>query len=173
MFKIPSLLSFKTTAIAAAVSFALGASIATFGLVRWHNDRVDALRLAWTAEKNEAVQDALDALQLQCDAKATLTQETTNALRTDLASLDAAYERLRGQKPIIARCQTLVPPSAGRIDGADAQHGSTGGVGINTEWLDRKFYDANHDALVGAKCQDFIVGLYTLFGQQDKLPTAK
>lgn len=147
------------------------------GLLYWYATNQAYDRGVAAADKTCAettVPAAEAAVQTRCDANTKLTQEITNALRTSLADLDTRYRRLLGQKPVIAQCQPLVSPSAGRSDVTDAEHQRAGRVGINTEWLDAKFYDANHDALVGASCQAFVKDLYTLYGQQNKLPaTAK
>lgn len=90
------------------------------------------------------------------------TKEENDALLRDTKRLRATYERLRATKPVAA-CVPLTLPSRGdvRPDGTPVP---SGGLGVNTEWLDAAFFDAANDIARGESCQRQLKNIYLLNG---------
>lgn len=109
------------------------------------------------------------AVQKTCDDNAKLTKDENHALHTRLDRLDADNQRLLATPPAIGKCVPVARPAGGSA-GANAPAGDSERVGVNTEWLDRAFYDANRDIIAGESCQRTLEGIYRLNGQASKLP---
>ena len=132
----------------------LVAAAAVIGVLVWVESRgYDRGHAAAQKTCTETTVPAAEAVvQARCDALTNSTKEENDAIYRDLANLRGVYDRLRQQKPIIAKCLPLASPSHGnaRADGAPEL---AAGVGVHTEWLDNAFYDAATDIARGRSCQ--------------------
>lgn len=100
-------------------------------------------------------------VQAVCDAMSQATKEENNALYADLNDLRATYDRLRRTKPIVAKCLPLTSNRNGDARSDDPSQPITG-MGVNTEWLDRTFYEAATDIARGQSCQRQLARIYEL-----------
>jgi hypothetical protein len=140
----------------------IGAVLAIFAWVdhrAYHSGKEDAEKTC----ADTTVPKAKAEVQAVCDALTNATKEENDALTRDINGLRATYDRLRQQKPIVAKCLPLAPISCGDAGSSNSAKHTTG-VGVNTEWLDRAFYDVNTDIAFGESCKRKLKNIYILNG---------